>query len=111
MVGVIILKNEHVSKIENSPCRNPNFGLATKARACKVGGQERKLRNERKCGGMNPRTFKELPPWELESWWTPECLERDCKGQNSMDQGVIYIIRKLLKHKCQKWARMTHLDI
>jgi hypothetical protein len=30
----------------------------TKVRACKVVGQERKLRSERKCEGMNPHTPK-----------------------------------------------------
>jgi hypothetical protein len=39
-------------------CRNPSLGLATKARACKVAGQERKLGNESKCEGMNPHTPK-----------------------------------------------------
>ncbi len=28
---------------------------------------------------------RELPHWELESWWTFECSESDCRGQNSMD--------------------------
>jgi hypothetical protein len=28
-----------------------------------------------------------------------------------MDWGLIYNIRKILKFKCLKWARMTHLDI
>jgi hypothetical protein len=27
----------------------------------------------------------EFPLWELKSWWTPESLESDCKGQNSLD--------------------------
>jgi hypothetical protein len=54
---------------------------------------------------------RELPPWELESWWTPECSESDYKGQNSMDWGVLYTIGKLLKLRFLKWARMTHLDI
>jgi hypothetical protein len=39
-------------------CRNPRVGLATKARACKVVGQERKPKSERKCEGMNPHTPK-----------------------------------------------------
>jgi hypothetical protein len=30
----------------------------TKARACKVAGQEKKPRSERKCEGMNPHTLK-----------------------------------------------------
>jgi hypothetical protein len=33
------------------------------------------------------------------------------RGQNPMDWGVFYITGKLLKHRCLKWARMTHLDI
>jgi hypothetical protein len=53
---------------------------------------------------------KELPPWELESRWTPECSESDCKGQNSMDWGFLYTIEKKLKLKCLKWARMNHLN-
>jgi len=31
-------------------------------------------------------------------------------GQNPMDWGVLYIIRKFLELRCLKWARMTHLD-
>jgi hypothetical protein len=54
---------------------------------------------------------RELPPWELESRWTPKCLENDCKGQNPMDLGVLYTIENLLKRKCLKCVRMTHLDI
>jgi hypothetical protein len=58
---------------------------------------------------------KELPPWEfpweLESWWTLECSKNDCRGQNLMDWRVFYTIEKLLKHRCLKWACMTHLDI
>jgi hypothetical protein len=49
-----------------------------------------------------------------ESWspkWTPEFSESDCRGQNPSVRRVIYIIGKLLKLKCLKWARMTHLDI
>jgi len=83
----------------------------TKARACKVVGQERKLGSERKCEGMTLTLPRELPPWELESRWTPECSKSDCKGQNSMDWGFFYTIENLLKFRCLKWARMTHLDI
>jgi hypothetical protein len=48
------------------------------------------------------------------SWspkWTPESSKRDCRGQNSSPGKVIYIIGKLLKRKCLKWARMAHLNI
>jgi hypothetical protein len=37
--------------------------------------------------------------------------ENDCRGQNTSHWGIFYIIKKLLKCKCVKCARMTHLDI
>jgi hypothetical protein len=46
----------------------------------------------------------------MESRWTPETSESDCRGQTSMDCGVLYIIGKLLKRWYLKWARITHLD-
>jgi hypothetical protein len=46
-------------------CRNPSLGLATKARACKVVGQEGTLGgtlhapgSAKECEGMNPHTLK-----------------------------------------------------
>jgi hypothetical protein len=60
---------------------------------------------------MNTLTPSELPFWELESWWTPESLKSDCRGQNPLDWGVPCVIGKLLDHKCLNWARMTHLNI
>jgi hypothetical protein len=66
------------------------------------------------CGRVWEWTFtlpNELPCWELESRWTFETLESNCKGQNPSPWGVLYIIGKLLKLRCPKWARMTHLDI
>jgi len=47
----------------------------------------------------------------MESRWTPETLESDCRGQNSMARGVLYIIEKLLERRCLKWARLAHLNI
>ncbi len=54
---------------------------------------------------------KELSIWELESLWTPKFSKNNRKGQNSLDWGVSYIIRNLLKRKCLKWICMTHLNI
>jgi hypothetical protein len=48
------------------------------------------------------------------SWspkWSPKSLERDCMGLNPFPWRVIYIIGKLLKCRCLKWARIAHLDI
>jgi hypothetical protein len=46
-----------------------------------------------------------------ESSGTLETLEFDCKGQNTLHWSVLYIIENLLKCRCQKWPRMSHLDI
>jgi hypothetical protein len=46
-----------------------------------------------------------------ESFETPKTSEFNCKGPNSLHWGVIYIIEKLSKCRCRKWARMDHLDI
>jgi hypothetical protein len=47
--------------------------------------------------------------------WSPqrtsESSECDCRGQNSLPWKVLYIFEKLLKFRCLKWARITHLDI
>ncbi len=53
----------------------------------------------------------ELPLWELESRWTLESLGSSCRGQNPLDWRVPYIIGNILKLRCLKWARTTHLDI
>jgi hypothetical protein len=50
----------------------------------------------------------------VRSWspkWTPESSKRDCRDQNSFHGGVLYIIGKLLKCRCLKWACIAHLDI
>jgi hypothetical protein len=47
----------------------------------------------------------------LESSGTLENFELDRKGQNTLHWGVLYIVGKVLKCKCPKWPRMSHLDI
>jgi hypothetical protein len=47
----------------------------------------------------------------LESSGTPENSKLDCRGQNTLHWGVFYTIGKVLKCKCPKWPRMSHLDI
>jgi hypothetical protein len=52
-----------------------------------------------------------LPKWGLgESFETPKNLELDCRGQNILPWGNLYIIGKFLKRKCRKWPRMNHSD-
>jgi hypothetical protein len=51
----------------------------------------------------------EMGTWE--SAETPKTSELDLKGQKTLYWGVFYIIRKISKCRCQKWAYMSHLDI
>jgi hypothetical protein len=51
-----------------------------------------------------------LPLWEFESWWTPKFSESCLKGQNSLNWGILYTIKNILRLRCQKWARMIHLN-
>jgi len=46
-----------------------------------------------------------------ESSGTPENLERDCRGQNTSYQSVLYDVGKFFKCRCPKWPCMSHLDI
>jgi hypothetical protein len=77
------------------------------SKSCKGAGQEE---CERVWGWRLPLP-SELPFWELESRWTSEPSKSNCRGQNTSHWRVLYIIEKLLKWKCLKWARITHLDI
>jgi hypothetical protein len=47
----------------------------------------------------------------LESSGTPENSELDYRGQNTLHWGVLYIVGKVLKCRCPKWPRMSHLNI
>jgi len=46
-----------------------------------------------------------------ESSGTPKNLERNCKGQHTLHWRVLYTVEKVLKCRCIKWLRMSHLDI
>jgi hypothetical protein len=67
-----------MESITGVECRNPIFGFATKARACKVIDQEGSLGvmphihgSVGKCEGMNPHTFK----WNFHFGnWSPSGL-------------------------------------
>ncbi len=48
---------------------------------------------------------------DVESSGTPECLEFDSKGHNTLPWSVLGVIGKVLKFKCPKWPRIGHLDI
>jgi len=46
-----------------------------------------------------------------ESSETPEISEFNCRGQNTLHWNVFYIIGKLSRCRCRKWACIGHLDI
>jgi hypothetical protein len=48
---------------------------------------------------------------DLESYGTPATSELDNRRQNTSIWGVLYTIGKVLKCRCPKWPRMSHLDI
>ncbi len=103
--------------VENVSCRNRSLGLTTKARNCKVAGQEKEpgvtshaLGSAKSVRGWTLTLPSELHVGSWSSKWIPKYLKHDCKGQNMSSQSFFYIIEKLLKLKCLKWARITHLD-
>jgi hypothetical protein len=108
------------------------LGLRPRQKGCKVAGQEEgslgvkakalqgcELRGSRgvtshTLGSVREWTLtllRQLPLWEMESRWTPETSESDLNGQNSMACAILYIIEKLLKLRCLKWARIVHSNI
>jgi len=72
-------------------CCNPSFGLATKAKGLQgcepresLGVTSHILGN---VGSVREWTLtlpRQLPFWEMESWWILEILENNLRGQNSM---------------------------
>jgi hypothetical protein len=47
----------------------------------------------------------------LESFGTPENSEDDYRAQNILHWDVFYTVGKVLKCRCLKWPRMSHLNI
>ncbi len=47
----------------------------------------------------------------LESFKNPENSDDDFRGQNTLHWGFFYTVGKVLKCRCPKWPRMSHLDI
>jgi hypothetical protein len=72
-------------------------------------GMQKVWGNEPSHSQVNSHVESWNPEWTSE--WTPESSERDFKGQNFLLRNVPYIVGKLLKHRCLKWAGIIHLDI
>jgi hypothetical protein len=94
------------------------LGSRPRQGGCKVAGQQGSsgvtfhvVGSAKECERMNPHTPEWIPCWELESKWIPRIFKAQLQGLNPSVWRVIYIIEKLLKRRCLKWAHMTHLDI
>jgi hypothetical protein len=59
---------------------------------------------------MNLHISKWAPTLGIGVRWTRESSESDCRGQNPLDWKILHIIGNILKIRCLRWARMTHLD-
>jgi hypothetical protein len=92
-------------------CRNPSLGLVTKARACKVAGQEGTLGGTLHAPGV-PKSVRE---WTFtlssELPMDSQIFRAQLQGQNPSAWRFFYIIGKLSKRKFIEWARIAHLDI
>jgi hypothetical protein len=94
------------------------LGSRPRPRGCKGAGQEEARESHHILLGVQENVrewtltlLRQLPLWEMESQWTHRISESDFRGQNSMACDVLYIIEKILKRICLKWAHITHLDI
>jgi hypothetical protein len=58
--------------------------------------------------GVKPKHLERVGIWSPP---TPECSERNSKGQNTFHWGVHGVIGKLLKRRYRKCPRIGHLDI
>jgi hypothetical protein len=70
-----------------------------------LSGVQKVWRNEPSHSKMNSH----VGSWSPKS--SPKSSERNFRGQKSLPQRILYIIGKLLKRRCLKWARIAHLDI
>ncbi len=108
-----LLSTQHVHHL----CRNPCFGLATKAKGLQGCGPRESPGvkshipgSVRKCEGVNLHIPK-APTLGYGIPWTPEIVESNFRGQKLMACNFFYIIGKLLKPRCLKWVQISHLDI
>jgi hypothetical protein len=101
---------EDTQSITDLECQNPTLWARDQGKGA---GRWRAKREIRESLHMLPRVQRVLgnEPSHSQmnshvgSWspkWTPECYERNCRGQNPLPQRVHYIMGKLLKRRCLK---------
>jgi hypothetical protein len=88
----------------------------TKARACKSAGQEGSPEvtfhapgSAKKCEGMNLHTPNGIPTLEVGVPVDFQIFREQL--QESKLIGLKHSLKKIVEHRCLKWAHMTHLDI
>ncbi len=86
-------------------------------KACLWGSKIRAMSQSSK-GVLSQPYFERVWGWDshsrngdLEILQDSRNFRVQCKGQNTSHWGVLYIIGKLSKCRCRKWAHMSHLDI
>jgi hypothetical protein len=99
-------------------CRNPSLGLATKAKACKVASQKgslgvmpHALGSAKECEGIDPHTPKGTPTLGVGILVDSRMFKEQLQGSKPNGLKSYLYHWNLLKRRCLKWARMTHLDI
>jgi len=63
------------------------------------------------CERMNPHTPKVTPTWGVGVLIDSRIFREQLQGSKPIKLRIFYIIGKQLKHRCFKWARITHLNI
>jgi hypothetical protein len=122
VVMLTFFRKNKTPRLLRRRCRNLSLGLVTEARGWQGCGPSSRpgshitcSRECKECEGVNTHTPKWTPMLGVGESWSPkgapETSESDLRGQNSIACCALYIIRKLLKRRCPKWARVAHLDI
>jgi len=69
------------------------------------------LKNVGKCEGMNPHTPKGVSTLGIGVTMDSRIFRERLQGSKLNELKFRVVMGKLLKCRCLKWARMTHLDI
>jgi hypothetical protein len=90
----------------------------TKARGCEVAGQEgssgvmpHASGSAKECEGIGPHTPKGTPTLGIRVPVGSQLFREQLHGSKPNGLKNFLYHEKLLKHRCLKWACITHLDI
>jgi hypothetical protein len=83
-------------------CYNLSFGLTTKARACKVANQKEAWEWRKVWRNELSHSQRSFHLGSLESPWTPESSESNCRGQNPTEWKVFLYHWKVIELQMSK---------